>query len=86
MIVHQAIGMADPVEQSVYAMERLKKDKSVRVLTEDWFPFISPRRVVIERPIKFYSQRSRHTPRLSEVSSQFKNQDLTPMLFIGRIA
>jgi hypothetical protein len=66
VIIHQAIGMAQPVVPGYYGSEDVKKEQPILVVTEDGTAGISPGGDMVDCTGIFYAQRARHEYRLSQ--------------------
>jgi hypothetical protein len=60
MVLHQTIGVAEPIIPKGYIRKGIQKYLSVLVIFENSFSFISSARDVIDSTWKFYTQRSHH--------------------------
>ena len=78
MVVHQTVGMTEPVVALIDLMENLQKGESVWIIPENGFPAIASRGHMVKRSGKFDPQRSRHDPTLFPCLENSLSKDLTP--------
>ena len=81
MVVHQTVGMTEPVVALIDLMENLQKGESVWIIPENGFPAIASRGHMVNRSGKFDPQRSRHKPTLPPSLENSTSKDLTPLTF-----
>src|SRR4030065_698585 len=60
MIVHQAVGMAEPIVPKGNILKRIQEHLSVLIVSENCLSFVSSARNVIDSTWKLYTQRSCH--------------------------
>jgi hypothetical protein len=60
MVVHQAIGVAEPIVPMGNICKSIQKDLSVPIVSENCLSFVSSARDVIDSTWKLYTQRTRH--------------------------
>ncbi len=60
VVVHEAIGVAEPMKACGYLIKGVKEELTVVIVLENSFPGIAPRGDVVDSPVILYSQRSRH--------------------------
>jgi hypothetical protein len=65
VVVHETVGVAEPVEPLVDLMKYFKKGLSVLVVLIDSLPGIAAGSDMIDGPVVFYAQRPSHTPSLA---------------------
>ncbi len=66
VVVHQAVGMAEPPIAGDDLAEGLEKDLATRVVPEDLLPGVPPGGEMIDRTRIFDSEGPRHERRLTE--------------------
>jgi len=70
VIVHEAVGVADPVVSIIDVIQSVQKKLSVPGLSEDGLLFVAPRCDVIDGVGVFYAQWSCHGCSLSWLHEQ----------------
>jgi hypothetical protein len=60
MIVHQAVGMADPMKAIIHLLQDPEKGKSIRIIPVNGVSPITPGSNMVEGSRVFYSQGSGH--------------------------
>jgi hypothetical protein len=60
MVVHEAVGMADPIESIDCLRKHLEERSSVAIVNEDVLPRISSCGQMVDSPWVFNAQRSSH--------------------------
>jgi hypothetical protein len=60
MILHQAVGMAEPIVPKGNILKRIQEHLSVLIVSENCLSFVSSAGDVIDSTWKFYTQRTCH--------------------------
>ena len=60
MIVHQAVGVAEPIVPKGNILKCIQEHLAVLIVSENWLSFVSSARDVIDSTWKFYTQRTCH--------------------------
>jgi hypothetical protein len=60
MILHQAVGMAEPIVPKGNILKRIQENLSVLIVSEYCLSFVSSARDVIDSTWKLYTQRTCH--------------------------
>lgn len=81
MVVHEAIGMTEPMIPMVDFAEDEEKILPVLIVTEYPLTLVAPAGHVIYSSGVFYAQWSRHRRTLPHQQAYVKKRDLTPFTF-----
>ena len=60
VVIHEAVGMADPVESIYHVSKDIEEVSSVLVIQEDGLLSVAPGGDMVEGTFEFYSQRPGH--------------------------
>jgi hypothetical protein len=77
VVVHQAVGMAEPVIPFVDVLERVQEVDAVLVVFENGLLFIAAGGDVIDGTGVFYAEGAGHAARLAPKKENVKLKDLT---------
>lgn len=87
VVVHQTIGMAEPVKTVSNLPQALQEGLTISIILEDIVPGIPPGRHMIDRSVKLQPKRARHDRCLYRTARrEYKIQDLTLLLLVLRFA
>ena len=77
VVVHHAVGVANPVIPFIYMLERVQEVDAVLVVFEDGLLFIAARGDVIDGTCVFYAEGAGHKGNLANNKENVKMKDLT---------
>ena len=77
MIVHEAVGVADPIVPFIDVLERIQKVDAILIVFEDGLLFITAGSDMIDSTGVFYAERTAHTGTLAKNKGNVKIKDLT---------
>ena len=80
VIVHQAVGVTEPMVPLIDLAEEIQKGDAILVVPEDRILGISARGKMVEGSLILDPQRSGHTRMLSHPGADVNSKDLTPYL------
>ena len=79
VVVHQTVGVAQPVKAVNDPAEDLQEGFAVPVFVEDVFPRVAALGHMVQRAVKFYSDRTSYDlAQITQRLANSKKQDLTP--------
>jgi hypothetical protein len=77
VVVHQAVGVADPMIPLIDMLQHVQKVDAVLIVSENSLLFVATGGDVIDSTCVFYAKRARHAGTLAQTRENVKTKDLT---------
>ena len=79
MVVHQAVGVADPMIPLMDMLQHVQKVDAVLIVSENSLLFVAAGGEVIDSTCVLYAKGARHAGTLAQKRGNVKTKDLTPI-------
>jgi hypothetical protein len=79
VVVHQTVGMADPMISLIDMLQHVQKVDAVLIVSKYGLLFVATGGDVIDSTCIFYAKGARHAETLARKRENIKKKDLTPV-------